>query len=212
MVSSRRRGRCSNPGVRLFLPYFQFLSGQLEAFYGPAPLVHSTLVFFHPGFVSPVFIPLIIAIVFTLSSMSLSFMSLAWRSLFPRFIICLSSCRPFAFCLATFYITLIYSPFELVRYLLYHLPSPTSFMLTSLVFIPPRCACVCLCFIPSSHRPGLIVILPLSLLRLVRVLFVGLVPYSCVSYHTHAPVFILLRNPALLIFASLHTPPLCLPR
>ena len=103
-----------------------------------------------------------------------------------------------------------YSPpsphFELVRSLLYHPPSPTPFMLTSSLFIPPRCACVCLCFIPSlptsprfdRHSP-LITITPL-----VQVLFIGLVSIIVVFHTTHA---LLLQNPALLIFASLHTLP-----
>ena len=96
--------------------------------------------------------------------------------------------------------------FELVRSLLYHPPSPTPFMLTSSLFIPPRCACVRLCFIlslPTSprfdrHSP-LITITPL-----VQVLFIGLVSIIVVFHTTHA---LLLQNPALLIFASLHTLP-----
>lgn len=56
------------------------------------------------GFCQPVFIPLIIAIISTLSSMSLHSCPHLMFSSFPRFIICLSSCRPFAFCLATFHV------------------------------------------------------------------------------------------------------------
>ena len=73
---------------------------------------------------------------------------------------------------------------------------PTSFMLTSSLFISPRCTCACLWFTLSPHSPGLIVILQSSLLQpLVHVLFIGLVPTIVVFHTTHARVSIFVTKP-----------------
>jgi hypothetical protein len=100
---------------------------------------------------------------------------------------------------------------ELVRCLLYHPPSsPPRSCLTSSLFNSPRCACACLCFILSPQSPGLIVILSSSLLPLWYT-FYSLVLCPLYLFHTTHRMFpFSLQNPALLIFASLHTLPLCL--
>ena len=91
--------------------------------------------------------------------------------------------------------------------------SPASFMLTSSLFISPRCACACLCFTLSPHSPRFDRHSPSSLLLLSYAFYssVLVVPsYLCFILHMRMFPF-LLQNPALLTFASLHTlPPLCL--
>lgn len=89
--------------------------------------------------------------------------------------------------------------------------SPTTFMLTSSLFTPPRCACVCLCFIRSAQsswfdrHSAIISITPSG----TRFIHRSCVHYSCVSsYHACACFHFCYRSsPAPLIFASLHTPP-----
>ena len=137
-----------------------------------------------------------------------------------RFIICLLSCRPFCFLPCNvprrthIFASLSLSSWD--RCLLYHLPSPlsaTSFMLTSsaisIHFPTLRVDVSMVHSFPSQPRFDRHS--PISItLPLVRVLFTGLVVhYTCVSYYTCACFHFLLQNPALLIFASLHTLSLC---
>ena len=90
VVSSRRSGRCYSPGVWLFHPCFQFLLGQLEAFYGsdlPLSLTvssYSSALSYHCHHLH---IIIHVSLIHVLTRCSL----------LSRFIICLSSCRPFCF-------------------------------------------------------------------------------------------------------------------
>ena len=124
---------------------------------------------------------------------------------FTRFIICLSSCRPFCFqsCNVPRHIHISRSlpvgagPIPIIS-------SAYLIHVNVTLIHSPRCACVCLCFILSTHSPSLIVILPSSLLHHSYTLYSSSLVSIIVVFHTtHAR----LSNPALLIFASLHTPP-----
>jgi len=91
--------------------------------------------------------------------------------------------------------------------------SPASFMLTSSLFISPRCACAFLWSILSRHSPGFDRHSPPSLLQLSYAFYsLVLCPlHWCFILHMRMFPF-LFQNPAPLIFASLHTLPLCLSR
>jgi len=90
---------------------------------------------------------------------------------------------------------------------------PASFMLTSSLFISPRCACASLWSILARHSPGFDRHSPPSLLHLSYAFYsLVLCPlYLCFIQHMRMFPF-LLQNPAPLIFASLHPLPLCLSR
>jgi hypothetical protein len=214
VVSSRLCGRCYGPGVWLLHPCFQFLSGQLEALYdSDLPL---SLTFSPFGFCQPRLYPSYhchhLHIIIHVSLIHV----LTWCPLLFRFIICLL-CHVvlFAFWLATFRVTLIYSPlpFELVRCLLYHPPSPTLFMLTSSYsFTHVAHVYVYVSFLPLSrfdrHPPS-----SLLLTSLPYAFYSSVLSIIVVFHTTHTRMFpFLLRNPSLLIFSSLHTLPLRLLR
>lgn len=111
---------------------------------------------------------------------------LTWCPLLSRFIICLSSCRPFCFLACNFLRHTHILLFELVRCLLYH-PLSNLIHVNVIPIHSPRCACVCLCFIRSPHCPSLIVILPSSLYASrTRFIHPSCVHYRCVSYHACA--------------------------
>ena len=137
-------------GFGYFHPCYRFLSGQLEARYdSDLPL---SLVFSHPGFVSPVFIPLIIVIIFTSSSMSLSFMS----SLDVFSPDSSSVCRHvvlFAFCLATFHVILISLPFR--AGLMPIISSPLSYLIhVNVITIHSATLRVCMSMFHSFPPPS----------------------------------------------------------
>ena len=214
MVSGRRCGRCSNPGVRLFLPYFEFLSGQLEAFYD-SDLPFSLTVFSY-SFIRVLSVPCL---------------SLLSSSSSSHYHPCLShSCPHLAFVfpqihnLSVVMSSFCFLPCNVLHHThifptsswfdAYYIIPLTNLIHVNVIGIHSTTLRVCMSMFHSFLPcPGLIVILPSSLLRLVRVLFIGLVSTIFVFHTTHMRPFpFLLRNPALLIFALLHTPPLCLSR
>jgi len=124
--------------------------------------------------------------------------------------------------LARFHVTLIYSPllssshFELVRCLLYHHPL-SNLVHVNVIRIHSTTLRMCMSMFRSSNCPGLIVILPTSLLLpLVHVLFIGLVSIIavvCVSYRTCACFHFCCRTPHTInLRFSLHPLPLSLLR
>ena len=168
VVSSRRCGRCYSPGVWLFHPHFQFLSGQLEAFYDsdlPLSQFPRILPF---GFCQPRLYPSYhchhIHIIIHVSLIHVS----TWCSLLSRFIICLLSCRPFCFlpCNVPRHTHIFSTPLRAGSMPIITSPLSNLIHVNVIPIHSPRCACVCLCFIRSSHSPSLIVILPSSLLHL----------------------------------------------
>ena len=204
MVSGRRCEWYSSPGVWLyFILVLNSYQDSLKHVYDLDLSLSLTvsLIFFQPGYVSPAFNPLSSSsssnIVIPCLSHScphlMFFFSLQIHHL------CLSSCRPFCFltCNVPRHISYIHLPAPTSSWFDSYYITPTSFMLTSSPIHPQHVAhvYVYVSFFPFIV-PGLIVILPSSLLLLpVHVLFIGLVSIIVVFRTTHAHVSIFVTDP-----------------
>jgi len=165
------------------------------------------------------FNPLIAVIIFTSSSMSLPFMSSLDVFLPPD---SSSVCRHvvlFAFCSALQRSTShSYSPLLSTSswFDAYYIITPLQHLIhVNVIPIHSTTLRMCMSMFRSSHCPGLIVILPSSLLHLSYTFYSSVLcpPSLWVCFVSHMRIFpFLLQNPTLLIFASLHTPSLCLLR
>jgi len=197
VVSSRLWGRCYGPGVWLFHPCFQFLSGQLEAFYYSDLPLSLTV----PSY----------SFIRVLPFPSLSLLSLPSYSHYHP---CLSHSCPHLVSpsLQIHHLSVVMSSFllsglqrstphsyillfELVRCLLYH-PLSNLIHVNVIPIHSPRCACVCLCFIRSPplsqfdrHSPLI------SITHPVRVLFIRLVSIIVVFHTAHAHVSFFVTEP-----------------
>lgn len=190
-------------GLAIFHFRFEFLSGQLEAHYDLDLSLSLTifLVFFQLGYVSPAFNPLSSSSSHTvIPCLSHSCPHLMFFSSLQIHHLCLFSCRPFCFltCNVPRHISYIHLPALISSWFdsYYITPTPTSFMLTSTPIHRHHVAHVYVYgpFFPLTV-PGLIVILPSSLLHLPHVLFITLVSIIVVFRTTHARVSIFVTGP-----------------